>query len=110
MYTRVYQGKGQPLPQDYHGIAFTEEENATSPPTEEAPFPPREEPKEETKEQADDAPCNAKAEKEDATADAGEAWGADILLLAICALLVQNEEADTRLLALLLLLLLSPNT
>lgn len=110
MYTRVYQGKGQPLPQDYHGTAFREEEKTPPPSTEEAPTPVQEEYGREQKGDLHSASCDAGQEKTHPKEDVREGWRADILLLAICALLVQCEEADTRLLALLLLLLLSPNT
>ena len=112
MYTRVYQGKGRPLPEEYHGTAFREEQ-----------VPPQKELlKEETlgeeiripyaEEATKEAftPRHEEAEVTGESLENGHDWQADILLLALCALLVESEGPDNRLLALLLLLLLSPNT
>ena len=112
MYTRGDQGKGCPLPEDYHGTAFEkEEERACEEPlfTEEvsradpAFFLEKNEP------EAPPIPCEEREEGACAP-PRDRTWNTDILLLSICALLVESEEVDHRLLALLLLLLLSPNT
>ena len=107
MYTRVYRGKGQSLPDDYHGTAFVKEEEGQGPfegenemeatPAFEAKIaaPP-------TKEEVQEEKQREKR-KEDG-------WQAELLLVSLCALLMECEEPDGRLLALLLLLLLSGNS
>jgi hypothetical protein len=126
MYTRVYQGGKRPLPEDYHGTAFSKEEEMILPTPEEDvvteeneeilfPFPPCKDCEEEEKEEASASPdeCFESEEKGSPAAEerpCEDAWRGELLLVALCALLVECEEPDSRLLALLLLLLLSGNT
>ena len=112
MYTRVYQGKGVPLPEDYHGTAFEKIEKIEEEPVQEAAAFAEEGRKDSAffaEEREKELPPPPRERQEDAQAH-DRAWRTDILLLSICALLVESEEVDNRLLALLLLLLLSPNT
>lgn len=124
MYTRVYQGGKRPLPEDYHGTAFREEEEEIHPVLEEKaetekieeplyPFPPCKECEEEAGERtcAQNAECfHEEARAQDAEKTEKDGWQGELLLLALCALLIECEQPDGRLLALLLLLLLSGNS
>ena len=105
MYKRAYPPRNTPLPENYSGVAWMTEE-----PTVEEP--PREETDEVTTEPAATiqahtyAPESAKrAEEENAPLPPGIAT-ADMLLLAVAALISQNGSEDGELLMLLLLLLL----
>lgn len=127
MYTRVYQGGKRPVPEDYHGTAFSEEMIPEAPldeesieeiPTEKEECPPifedvdqgsQEQTHEPTfsdaKESMPPPPCKKECKKrEDA------AWSTELLLLALAALLVQNDAPDIELILVLLFLLLSPAT
>ena len=118
MYTRVYRGRGQPLPENYNGTAFVSEEDvapvilegdeATSD-GKESPAPAQE-----AGEESSGAPREG-SERKEAHAEGeggkgGDAWQTELLLVALCALLIECEEPDGRLLSLLLLLLLSGST
>ena len=118
MYTRVYQGSRHDLPEDYHGTAFREEK-ANAAKEEDVQNPsggaesvmgiPQKQQEEEMSEEAF-RPVEEVKERKEFPKGTENAWQAELLLLTLCALLIESEEPDTRLLALLLLLFLSPNT
>ncbi len=130
MYTRVYQGGKHPLPEDYHGTAFSKEDEMIQPTSKEdgapkeeesaakdeeilSPLPPCKDCEEETKEEAcasDDGHFREEAHAQDTAKRGQDGWQGELLLVALCALLIECDEPDSRLLALLLLLLLSGNT
>lgn len=113
MYTRVYQGGKRELPEEYHGTAFQSEEICEEAPEEDV-SPIEHTPYEDRGAHSPEPERDAgEGRKEEAgkKGDAQEgAWRAELLLLALCALLIESDEPDTRLLAILLLLCLSPNT
>ena len=120
MYTRVYQGREKELPEEYHGTAFTAETGKAHQKESGAPITPEERELPKVEPMREHTPWQGSSEDThggdernaggDGATDEKDArtWSAELLLLVLCALLMESESPDTRLLALLLLLLLSP--